>query len=299
MRPAGLQLVETAGFAGYRLLDSGGGRKLERFGPIVVDRPEPQAIWRPALDSARWQRAAAVFSAEGDDEGGRWRTSGPVPESWPVQLRGITMNCRLSAFRHLGLFPEQLPHWDWMTAAIGEMSGGGRPRVLNLFGYTGAASILAAKAGAEVVHVDASKKAIAWARENQTASGLADAPVRWLLDDARKLAAREVRRGRTYNVILLDPPPRGHGPGGELWEMLEHLPGLAADCARLLVPGRAAIVLTAYAVRLSALSLGQVLAEALGDRAGTMEIGELAIREEGGRRAVPTSIFARWSSHAG
>lgn len=295
----GLHLVETAGFADYRLLDSGGGRKLERFGRFVVDRPEPQAIWRPALDPARWQQANAQFSAEGDDEGGRWRANGAVPESWPVELRGITMNCRLSAFRHLGLFPEQLPHWDWMASAIGRMAGGGRPRVLNLFGYTGAASILAARAGAEVVHVDASKKAIAWARENLAASGLAGAPVRWLLDDARKFVAREVRRGRTYHVILLDPPPRGHGPGGELWELLAHLPGLAADCARLLVPGRAAIVLTAYAVRLSALSIGQMLGEALGGRAGAMELGELAIREESGRHAVPTSIFARWSSHAG
>lgn len=296
---AGITLLETRGFADYRLIDSGGGRKLERFGRIVVDRPEPQALWRPGLAPARWEQANAVFSADGDDEGGRWRSNGPVPESWPVRVRDVTINCRLSAFRHLGLFPEQLPHWDWMLDAIAQLKKAGveKPRVLNLFAYTGTASILAAKAGAEVVHVDASKKAIAWARENQAASGLKDAPIRWLLDDARKFAAREVRRGRSYNIVLLDPPPRGHGPGGELWEMLEHLPDLVADCVALLDRERAAIILTAYAVRLSALSVGNVLGQALESRTGRLECGELAIREESGLRAVSTSIFARWSTH--
>jgi 23S rRNA (cytosine1962-C5)-methyltransferase len=295
----GLSLLETRGFGDYRLIDSGNGRKLERFGKVLVDRPEPQALWRPGLAAGRWEAANAVFSGEGDDEGGRWRSNGALPESWPVRVRDITVNCRLSAFRHLGLFPEQLPHWDWMTDRLAQIArkGGGRPRVLNLFAYTGAASIIAAKAGAEVVHVDASKKAIAWARENQAASGLNDAPVRWLLDDARKFVAREVRRGRTYHIVLLDPPPRGHGPGGELWEMFDHLPGLVGDCVKLLDRESAALVLTAYAIRLSALSIGNVLAQSIEGRRGRLEQGELAIREEAGPRAVPTSIFARWCSH--
>jgi 23S rRNA (cytosine1962-C5)-methyltransferase len=297
----GLRLLETGGFSDYRLLDSGNARKLERFGRVVVDRPEPQALWSPKLPPERWQAAHAVFSVEGNDEGGRWRTStgSQIPESWPLRVQGVTVHCRLSAFRHLGLFPEQVPHWEWMVGRIEHLirAGTARPRVLNLFGYTGAATILAAKAGAEVVHVDASKKAIAWARENQAASGLTDAPVRWLLDDARKFVARELRRNRAYHLILLDPPPRGHGPTGELWEMFDHLPGLTRDCVTLLDRDSAGIILTAYAVRLSALSIGNLLGDALAARRGVLDCGELAIREEGGGRAVPTSLYARWCTH--
>ena len=165
-----LLLLELRGFTGYRLLDSGGGRKLERFGAVVVDRPEPQALWRPLLPPARWEAAHAVFSGEGEDEAGKWRHQQPTPESWPIALHDVTLIGRLSAFRHLGLFPEQLPHWDWMLEAIRQSPArpdASTPRVLNLFAYTGAASLLAARAGAEVTHVDASKKAIIWAKENQ------------------------------------------------------------------------------------------------------------------------------------
>jgi 23S rRNA (cytosine1962-C5)-methyltransferase len=296
----GLALLETQGFSDYQLLDSGNGRKLERFGPIVVDRPEPQALWTPSLPAPRWCEAHAVFSGEGDEEAGKWRTQKPVPESWPlrVSLAGageVTLLARLSAFRHLGLFPEQLPHWQWMAAALAPLTGGAEPpRVLNLFAYTGAATLLAARAGAEVVHVDASKKAIAWARENQAASGLAGAPIRWILEDARKFAAREVRRGRTYDVILVDPPKFGRGPCGEVWDLFADLAPLLHGSAALLAP-RARLVLTAYAIRASALSIGQLLAEVLASRGGRIETGELAIREAGGRRALPTSLFARWS----
>ncbi len=297
-----LSLVETAGFADYRLLDSGLGRKLERFGPIVVDRPEPQALWRPSLQPARWSDVHAVFSADGDDEAGKWRRDKPVPESWPITIDDVTLLGRLSAFRHLGLFPEQLPHWHWMTDKIARACsrlGGERPRVLNLFAYTGAASLLAARAGAEVVHVDASKKAIAWARENQAASGLGDAPIRWIVEDARKFVAREVRRGRTYHVILVDPPKFGRGPTGEIWELFDHLPALLTDCASLLDPKLANLALTVYAIRASALAFGQLTADVLGPRAGQFDIGELAIREENGTRRVPTSLYTRWTSDHG
>lgn len=294
-----LDVLETGGFDDYRLIDSGGGRKLERFGRIIVDRPEPQALWRPRADEAAWRQAHAVFAGDGDDEAGKWRIDRPVPDSWPLALDGIALLARLSAFRHLGLFPEQLPHWQWMQARIAEareVTGNERPRVLNLFAYTGAASLLAAKAGAEVVHVDASKKAIAWARENQAASKLADAPIRWLLEDARKFAAREVRRGRTYHVVLVDPPKFGRGPGGEVWEFFDHVPALLADCVALLDRRASSLVLTSYAIRASALAIGQLAGEMLAARPGHLEIGELAIREEGGSRLVPTSQYARWSS---
>lgn len=295
-------MLESRGFADYGLIDSGNGRKLERFGAVVVDRPEPQALWKPMLGAARWDAAHAVFSGEGEDEAGKWRIQGAVPETWPIRLKGVTLLGRLSAFRHLGLFPEQLPHWDWMLDAIAAFKPSPevpRARVLNLFAYTGAASLLAAKAGAEVTHVDASKKAIAWARENQAASKLGDAPIRWILDDARKFVAREVRRGRVYDVILVDPPKFGRGPGGEVWDLFQHLPPLLDDCIKLLAQDRARLVLTAYAIRASALSIGQLLAASLAERRGTIETGELVIREESGARGISTSLFSRWSAGDG
>lgn len=294
-----LQVLASQGFEDYRLLDSGHGRKLERFGAVVVDRPEPQAMWKPGLEVKDWQAAHAVFSADDDDEAGKWRKQGAVPEAWPLSLHGITLTCRLSAFRHLGLFPEQLPHWNWMRDLIARhwpTGKGSVPRVLNLFAYTGAASMLAAAMGAEVTHVDASKKAIIWAKENQAASDLSAAPIRWILDDARKFVAREVRRGKTYDIILVDPPKFGRGPGGEVWDLFEHLPPLLTDCAKILAEPRGAIVLTSYAIRCSALSIGQLLGEATAGRPGHLDCGELVIGEQSGRRAIPTSLYARWIS---
>ncbi len=288
-----LDLIATPGFADYQLLDSGAGRKLERFGAIIVDRPEPQALWQPA-DRPAWATAHASFAAEDDDEKGRWKQMKPVPETWDVKVEGVTIKARLMAFRHLGLFPEQLPHWQWMTS--GFEATGETPRVLNLFGYTGAASLIAAKAGAEVVHVDASKKAIAWARENQAASLLDAAPIRWLPDDARKFVAREVRRGRTYHCILVDPPKFGRGPEGEVWDLFTHLPALLADCVKLLAPANARLVLTAYAIRASALSLDGLMHEAFATKSGSIETGELAIAEAGAQRFLGTSLYSRWKA---
>jgi 23S rRNA (cytosine1962-C5)-methyltransferase len=298
---APLCVIESRGFADYGLIDSGGGRKLERFGAITVDRPEPQALWSRRLPAERWAEASAVFSGEDDEEAGKWRRNGAVPESWPIRIRDVTVLGRLSAFRHLGLFPEQLPHWEWMLEGLGTIRQAAperRPRLLNLFAYTGVASLVAARAGAEVVHLDASKKAIAWARENQAASGLEGAPIRWIVDDARKFVAREVRRERRYDVILVDPPKFGRGPEGEVWDLFTHLPPLLKDCATLLASGPSRLVLTAYAIRASSLSIGQLLAEVLAGRPGRLESGELAIREEGGGRALATSLFSRWCADA-
>lgn len=295
-RPSTLTILETPGFGSYRLIDSGRGRKLERFGAVLVDRPEPQALWQPVLGASEWSRAHAIFSASGEDEEkGRWRHDRPVPETWPVEGEGIRMLCRLGGLWHLGLFPEQLPHWHWMQERLAEVEGE-RPRVLNLFAYTGAASLLAAAAGAEVTHVDASKKSIQWARENQAASGLTHAPIRWLVDDAQKFVAREVRRGRTYHVVLVDPPKFGRGPNGEVWELFEALPELMTGCAALLAPGRSALVLTAYAIRASALAFAQLAREKLAARDGLLETGELALLPASGTNAVPTSLFVRWRS---
>lgn len=294
-----LAVIEMAGFPDYALLDSGLGRKLERFGRVVVDRPEPQALWQPRLARAEWASAHAVFSASGeDDEKGRWRIDKPVPDGWPVRIDGVTMLCRLQGLWHLGLFPEQHPHWLWMLERIASLKakGGEPPRVLNLFGYTGSASLLAAAAGAHVTHVDASKKSVAWGRDNQAASKLADKPVRWIVDDARKFTAREVRRGKLYDIILVDPPKFGRGPEGETWDLFTDLGGLLKDCARLLDPRSPALVLTVYAIRASALAFEQLVAETMGQRAGSSQAGELAIREHGAdARLVPTSLYVRWT----
>lgn len=289
-----LRLITLAGFPGYTLLDSGNGRKLERFGGIVVDRPEPQALWKPGRPEA-WKSAHAVFAAEDEDEKGRWKLLKPVPETWDVPVEGVTVKARLMAFRHLGLFPEQLPHWQWMREGLAAVTGE-TPRVLNLFGYTGAASLVAAASGAEVVHVDASKKAIGWARENQAASKLDKAVIRWIAEDARKFVAREVRRGRTYHCILVDPPKYGRGTEGEVWDLFTDLPALTRECAALLAPKQSRLVLTAYAIRASALALDGLMKETFQRRGGTIESGELAILEESGRCALGTSLYSRWSA---
>ena len=296
--PQSLRVVASRGFPDYVLLDSGGRRKLERFGQFIIERPEPQALWQPSQPSAVWRNAHASFEGAGtEDDGtaGRWSNRGQIAESWPVQVHGVSLLCKLTGFRHLGLFPEQEPHWRWM---LDWLSGtpDGPARVLNLFAYTGAASLLAAKVGAEVAHVDASKRAVAWARENQAASGLTAAPLRWILDDARKFAARERRRGRTYHLILVDPPKFGRGPDGEVWDIFEHLPALLKDCSALLAPGRSALLLTTYAIRASALAMHGLVRDCLSDRAGQTESGELALIEQSARRLLPTSLYTRWVS---
>ena len=245
-----------------------------------------------------WLRADAVFKSAGDEEdgeAGRWRKNTPMPETWPLRVLGATVLCRLTSFRHLGVFPEQLPHWEWMRDWLQGLRGE-TPRGLNLFAYTGAASLIAARAGAEVTHVDASKRAIAWAKQNQAVSKLDDAPIRWILDDARKFVAREVRRGKTYHLILIDPPKFGRGPAGEVWDVFQHLAPLLRDCAAWLSPRRAALVLTTYAIRASALATDALVRECLVGRPGTTESGELAVIEEAGGRLLPTSHYTRWTS---
>jgi 23S rRNA (cytosine1962-C5)-methyltransferase len=291
-------VAEPAATGGYVLLDSGAGRKLERFGAVTVDRPEPQAMWSRRLPTSEWQQADGVFDGAEDDEKGKWTFRGPQPRDWTMAIGGVTAVCRFSAFRHMGVFPEQEPHWRWMTEQIARAPD--KPRVLNLFAYTGLASLIAAKAGAEVTHVDASKKSVAWAKENQAASALSESGVRWIVDDATKFVAREVRRGKTYHGIVLDPPKFGRGPEGETWDLFEHLPTLLRDCAKLLAPGNAFVVFTAYAIRASALAMDGAMRDVLKAAGGTFERGELAIREvpapgTDAARLLPTSLYVRWS----
>ncbi|HUO12816.1 MAG TPA: class I SAM-dependent methyltransferase [Caulobacteraceae bacterium] len=286
--------LRSGPWADYSLLDSGGGRKLERYGPYTVVRPEPQCLWTPRLAAKAWDAADAVFDPEGDEDDGRWRFRGAPLAPFPLAWRGVTFTGRFTAFRHLAFFPEQAANWAWLDRRV---RTSGKPlKILNLFGYTGVASLVCATAGASVTHVDASKRAVGWARENAEASGLADRPMRWLAEDARKWVQREVRRGARYDGIILDPPKYGRGPGGEVWKLLDDLPELMAGCAALLGDDASFLLLNAYAERLSGLALAGLTAEVLAGRGGDIDWGELALMEESGARGIGVSFFARWSA---
>jgi 23S rRNA (cytosine1962-C5)-methyltransferase len=285
--------MRTQGWADYALIDSGNGRKLERYGGFRVVRPEPQCLWTPALPAEVWDAADAVFNPTDEEDAGRWKFSGQPVDAWPLAWGDVKFNGRFTPFRHLAFFPEQAANWAWLDAAV--RAAGGQPRVLNLFGYTGVASLVMAAAGAAVTHVDASKKAVGWARENAALSGLAEKPIRWITEDARKYVQREVRRGSRYEGIILDPPKYGRGPDGEVWRLFDNLPELTGLCAELLSENAAFLVLNAYAERISGAALSGLLAEKLRGRGGRIEWGELALVQEDGRRQVGMSFYARWA----
>lgn len=287
--------------ANYALLDSGAGEKLERYGPLVVRRPENQAIWDRRLPAGAWDGADAIFTGDTDEEGmGRWRfPREPLGETWPLVHDGLAYLGRFTSFRHVGVFPEQETHWSFAVEAI-ERAAARRSkpvRVLNLFGYTGLASLLAARAGAETTHVDASKKAIGWARENQEVAGLTDCPIRWICEDAVRYAEREVKRGSRYDAILLDPPMFGRGPKGETWQLFEDLPYLVMLTRALLSERPLFVILTAYSIRASFFALSALMGETFRGLGGRLASGELVLEEEGEEpRLLSTSLFSRWSA---
>ncbi|WP_300536670.1 class I SAM-dependent methyltransferase [Sphingosinicella sp.] len=283
-----LETLVTEPWADFGLVDSGHGRKLERYGPWRFIRPEPQAMWTPATPD--W-RADGEFVGGSDAEGGgRWTLAPKVPPSWPLSRGGVKFWASNTPFRHLAFFPDMAPQWDWIADRIAPGD-----EVLNLFGYTGVASLVMAAKGARVTHVDASKKAVGAAVENQKLSGLGDAPIRWIIDDALKFVEREVRRGRRYAGIILDPPKYGRGPKGEVWELDEKLAALMSACAALLDDRSKFLVLTAYAVRLSAIAIANLTEEVTRPLGGSVQAGEMTIREEARGLLLPTAIFARWS----
>ncbi len=284
------------------MLDSGDGLKLERFGRYVFIRPEPQAIWKQALPQADWQRADGVFISSSEESGGHWKFNRSVDERWSMGYNDLKFWGGTTSGRHLGLFPEAAVQWDWAGDLIrnagrsNEPSGKGHKiEVLNLFGYTGLATLSAAMAGAKVTHVDASRKSVNWARSNQELSGLTAKPIRWIVEDALKYVRREVKRGVLYDGIILEPPKFGRGPKGEVWEVYKSLPALIDACKACLSPRSLFVVMTLYAVRASAIHVAQALSDMTSDLGGTIECGELAMNERSAGRVLSQAVTARWS----
>jgi len=295
------QISLTDDWQDYALLDSGNGLKLERFGSYCFIRPEPQALWDRRLGDDIWAKAAGRFMASSDDpeKGGKWQLSRDLPDRWVMHYDNVRFYASPTPFRHLAFFPEQSGHWQFCAKAIDAFRTrcNRAPRILNLFGYTGVASLHAAAAGADVTHVDASKKAIASAFENRDLSELQDAPIRYITDDCQKFVARELRREKQYDGIILDPPKYGRGPKGEVWRLEEDLPALLKDCANLLSDEALFMVLTIYAIRTSTLACHSAMAEALASRPGHLTSGELGIVEaQENPRAIGQALFIRYDN---
>lgn len=290
-------ILTTQSSKDYALLDSGEGEKLERYGEVIVRRPDPQALWRQRLSEEEWKRADAVF--ESNATRASWTFRRELPSRWGIEFGGLHFWIRPSSFKHVGLFPEQEANWNWMRLIINEqlMMNKKTANVLNLFGYTGGASLAAAQAGASVVHVDGSKVAIGWARDNAALSNLSEKPIRWILDDAVKFVTREVKRGHRYDGIILDPPAFGHGPNKELWKIEDHLLPLLDLCRQVLSDQPLFFLINGYASGYSPIAYANNLEPLVKQYGGVIEMGELTIEESGGDgRLLPCGIFARWQS---
>lgn len=290
--PSQILLQTSPGWKDYELVDSGGGWKLERYGKYLLKRPEPEAVWSTAAPERTWNNASAWFRPSNEENGGHWENLKPVDERWQMTYKNLRFWTQLSASRHLGVFPEQAGQWDWVNEQIQRAD---YPlQVLNLFGYTGLATLAAAEVGAKVTHIDASRKVITWARENQELSGLGDKSIRWIVDDALKFIQREGRRGVKYDGLILDPPKFGRGPKGEVWEFYKLLPELLHACRAVLAPQPQFVLLTAYAVKASALTLYYGIDEMMRGFNGQTEAGEVILQEKSAGRNLSMAIFGRW-----
>lgn len=274
----------------YELIDSGEGRRLEKFGDFLLDRPDPQIIWKKNLPPEKWLEADAFYKRITEDKG-EWKVQGNVPEKWEMEHAGVKFLAKLTPFKHTGIFPEQAVQWDYIFEKI---KGSGREvNVLNLFGYTGIASLFAAKAGATVTHVDASRPAVTWANENRALNN-ESWPIRWIIDDALKFTAREIKRGVKYDAIIMDPPAYGHGPTGEVWDFNRDFPMLLTNCKDILSNDPMFVLVNAYAISSSSITLANTLNDQFGGLGGNIENGELTLKEASGGRLLSTGIWARW-----
>lgn len=283
----------------YQLLDFGHGRRLERFGPVVLDRPCPAADEVARSDPALWKTVDARF-VRTDGKEGEWTCSRPLPERWTISHEPLTLELKRTEFGHLGVFAEQAANWDWLTEQISTARAANRPpdadasplKVLNLFAYTGASTLTAAAACAEVTHVDAARNVLAWARRNAELSGMSDAPVRWIAEDAQKFVRRELKRENRYDAVILDPPSYGHGPRGEVWRLGKHLPKLLAMCYQLMAGRGRFLLLTCHTPKFGPDRLRQLAAD-------TLPGGRVAARpltlQTGGERHLPSGVAVRWT----
>lgn len=276
-------------FQDFELLDSGEGYRLERWGLYRLARPDPQAIWQRHLPQTEWTKADAIFD-------GKWQIKTKIDQPWSVTWQDTKLLARLTPFKHTGIFAEQASNWEWLSEIISKSKfqiSKEKPKILNLFGYTGAASVVLAKLGCFVTHVDASKPAITWAKENQAINNLPTNSIRWILDDAAKFVKREVKRGEKYDGIIADPPAFGHSPTGKTWRFGEDFPALLSDCVQLLSNDAKFILVNAYATNSSALALKNILEDATKKIAGNIDFGELCLKQKD-TRLISTGIFARW-----
>jgi 23S rRNA (cytosine1962-C5)-methyltransferase len=287
-----MQLLKTTGWEDYELLDSGNGKRLERFGEFIISKPDPQAIWKPKLSDSEWQKADGIFENE------VWQRKTNIPAKWELKHKNVKFWAKLTPFKHTGIFPEQVLNWDFIAEKLilRQAQDKKEINVLNLFGYTGIASLVCAANGAKVTHLDGSKPSITWARENQELSGLQDKPIRWILDDAVEFTAREVRRGNTYDAIIMDPPIYGHGPNGEIWDFNKSFPELLENCRKILTPNPLFVIVNAYAISASSIMLKNTMEDYLGLNSKNIEYGELALEDSTNSRLLSTGIFARYSS---
>ncbi len=292
-----MTILATAGWEDYELIDTGDGYRLERFGKYTVARPDPQIIWHQHLSKSEWLKADAIFAKDPTNTSAqakeKWQNRNHVPDKWLMKYKNLSFYAELSPFKHTGVFPEQHLQWDFIEEKIKQEKR--QLTILNLFAYTGIASLVAAEAGAKVTHVDASRPTIGWARENQTASKLTDKPIRWILDDAVKFVEREIKRGIRYDGIIMDPPVYGHGPNGEKWHFATSFPYLLSLCQKVLSEKPVFVLVNAYAISASSLMLENTLQDFAKNLGGTIEVGELVLEEKQNKRLLSTGIFGRWS----
>lgn len=277
--------------ADYELIDSGNGEKLERYGKYVMRRPDPQALWNKTLSESEWKSADAIFLADKKV----WKKKNEqMQNEWQISFGKIKFNIKPTAFKHTGVFPEQESNWKWIEEKI--KNSGRKLKILNLFGYTGGATLAALSAGAEVVHVDGSKSAVSWAKENAELSDLDKKPVRWIIDDARKFVMREIKRGERYDGIIMDPPSFGRGGKGEIWKIEDNFLPLLSECAKVLSDNPVFFLINGYAAGYSAIAYYNALKPLMEKYGGNFELGELAIEESKAKRLLPCGIFVRWSN---
>ena len=278
-------------FLDFELLDTGNGFRLERWGNLHLKRPDPQIIWQQSLPQSEWDNVDAEFTSAG--ERGSWHHKPSLPKQWEVYFRpDIKFLAKLTPFKHTGIFAEQAANWEWLMDIT---QGESRLRILNLFAYTGGATMVLTRLGHLVTHVDASKPAIAWAKENQTLNKFPPESIRWILDDALKFVQREVSRGQTYDGIIMDPPAFGHSPTGKTWKFNRDVPKLLEACEQLLSPEAKFMLINGYATNASALSLQNTLEDVMTNRDGEISAGELTLKQKTGRE-ISTGIFARWEN---